>query len=155
MWRSQVAAMSVVLAASSALGEPTPATPDGSRAPDLVAEQAETGSTESGSTIAATWEEVRRSATSRGLELSVVYDGEGVVNTSGGGRTGTAYVGNLHLQLAVDGKRLLGWPGATLFLNGLGTHGGHPSALVGDAQGVSSLEAPAGWQLYEAWFQQH
>src|SRR5262249_552149 len=42
-----------------------------------------------------------------------------------------------------------------LFVNGLGTHGGHPSSLVGDAQGVSNLEAPAGWQLYEAWIQQN
>jgi porin len=105
--------------------------------------------------IAPTWEEIRRGAAAGGVEASVVYDGEGFVNASGGVRTGAAYVGNLHLQLTIDGMRLLGWPGATLFLHGLGTHGGHPSGLVGDAQGVSSLEAPAGWQLYEAWFQQN
>src|SRR5260221_14403144 len=91
----------------------------------------------------------------KGVELSVVDDGEILVDATGGNRTGAVYLGNLHLQLTVDAERLLGWSGATLFLNGLGTHGGHPTRLVGDAQGVSSLEAPAGWQLYEAWLQQN
>ena len=94
-------------------------------------------------------------AAARGVEVSVVYDGEGLVNATGGIRNGTAYLGTLRLQLTVDGQRLLGWPGATFFLNGLETHGGHPSRFVGDAQGVSNLEAPGGWQLYEAWVQQN
>jgi len=94
-------------------------------------------------------------AATRGIDLSAVYDGEGLVNATGGVRTGAVYLGNLHLQLSVDGERLVGWRGATLFLNGLATHGGHPSRLVGDAQGVSNLEAPAGGQLYEAWLQQN
>ena len=116
--------------------------------------EAETAPT-SGPAIAATWEEVRRDAQAHGLAVSIVYDGEGFVNASGGVRNGTAYVGNLHLQLSVDAGRLLGWPGLTVFVNGLGTHGGHPSDFVGDAQGVSNLEAPSGWQLYEAWLQQN
>jgi porin len=89
------------------------------------------------------------------VEVSVVYDGEGLVNTTGGLRTGAAYLGNLRLQLTLDGERLLGWPGATFFVQGLWTHGGHPSRFVGDAQGVSNLEAPVGWQLYEVWLQQN
>jgi porin len=52
-------------------------------------------------------------------------------------------------------SRLLGWPGATLFLDGLSTHGGHPSRFAGDAQGVSSLEAPARWTLEEGWIEQN
>lgn len=91
----------------------------------------------------------------RGVALSLVYDGEGVVNAAGGIRRGSAYVGDLHLQLSLDADRLLGWAGATFFFHGLETHGGHPSRLVGDAQGVSNLEAPGGWQLYEAWLQQN
>jgi porin len=89
------------------------------------------------------------------VEVSVVYDGEGLVNTTGGVRTGAAYLGNLRRQLTFDGDRLFGWPGATFFLQGLWTHGGHPSRFVGDAQGVSNLEAPGGWQLYEVWLQQN
>jgi porin len=89
------------------------------------------------------------------IGLNLVYDGELVTNASGGIETGSAFVGNLHLELTVSLERLIGWSGATLFLAGLGTHGGQPSNLVGDAQGVSNLEAPGGVQLYEAWVQQN
>jgi porin len=89
------------------------------------------------------------------VEVSAVYDGEGLANAAGGARTGAAYLGNLRLQLTFDAERLLGWPGATFFLQGLWTHGGHPSRFVGDAQGVSNLEAPGGWQLSEVWLQQN
>jgi porin len=155
MWRSLVAAAAGVLAAFSANGNPGPLTPDGDRVPDLVAAQAETRSTKGGYTIAATWEAIRRGAAARGVEVSVVYDGESLVNATGGVRNEVAYLGALRLQLTADGERLLGWPGMTFFLDGLGTHGGHPSRFVGDAQGVSNLEASGGWQLYEAWFQQN
>jgi porin len=137
MWRSVVVAAAVWLA------------------PGLAAAQAENPSGQGERANPSAWDALRRDAAARGVALSVVYDGEGLVNSSGGARGGTAYVGNLHLQLTVDAERLLGWRGLTLFLNGLGTHGGHPSDFVGDAQGVSNLEAPAGWQLYEAWLQQN
>jgi porin len=153
MWRSLVATTVLVLGAFTANGELRPATPQ--EVLDLVTAQAETASTKSGCTIAATWEAIRREAAARGVEVSAVYDGEGLVNATGGVRNGAAYLGNLRLQLTVDGERLLGWPGVTFFLQGLGTHGGHPSRFVGDAQGVSNLEAPQGWQLYEVWLQQN
>jgi len=136
MWRSVVVAAAVWLA------------------PGLAAAQAENpGRGERANPSA--WDALRHDAAARGVGFSVVYDGEGLVNASGGARGGAAYIGNLHLQLTVDAERLLGWRGLTLFLNGLGTHGGHPSDFVGDAQGVSNLEAPAGWQLYEVWLQQN
>ena len=43
--------------------------------------------------------------------------------------------------------RCAGRVGAFLIATALG--------LVGDAQGTSNLEAPGGWQLYEAWLQQN
>jgi porin len=137
MWRILVAATAVGLA------------------PELAAAQAEKPSRQGESAIPSAWDTLRRDAGARGIALSAVYDGEGLVNATGGIRTGAVYAGTLHLQLTIDGERLLGWPGMTLFLNGLGTHGGHPSRLVGDAQGVSNLEAPGGGQLYEAWLQQN
>jgi len=42
-----------------------------------------------------------------------------------------------------------------VFLYGLGIHGGHPSRFAGDAQGVSSIEAPRKWTLEEAWLEQN
>jgi porin len=137
MWRSAVVAAAVWLA------------------PGLAAAQAENPSGHEECANPSAWDALRRDAAAGGVALSVVYDGEGLVNASGGARRGAAYVGTLHLQLTVNADRLLGWRGLTLFLNGLGTHGGHPSDFVGDAQGVSNLEAPAGWQLYEAWLQQN
>ena len=41
----------------------------------------------------------------------------------------------------------------TLFVDGLWIHGGQPSALLGDPQGVSNLSAPPKITLYEAWIQ--
>jgi porin len=41
----------------------------------------------------------------------------------------------------------------TLFVDGLWIHGGQPSAVLGDAQGVSNLSAPPKVTLYEAWLQ--
>jgi porin len=104
-------------------------------------------------TTSATFEAIQHEATQMGIAVSFVYDGEGLANAHGGDRIGVVYLGNFHMMLTVDASRLLSWQGATLFFNGLVTHGGHPSDLVGDAQGVSNLEAPPQAQLYEAWLQ--
>jgi porin len=144
-----LAAAMVALAASRANGASNSVAPDDNGTEEGIAAPIENES------VRATWEDLRRDAARWGVEISLVYDGEGFANVTGGDRTGSAYVGNLHLQLTVDGGRLFGWPGLTVFFHGLGTHGGHPSSLVGDAQGMSNLEAPAGWQLYEAWLQQN
>jgi len=111
--------------------------------------------TDSGGATSAPFEAVRQRATQTGIAASLVYDGEGFVNTHGGERTGSVYLGTFQMMLTLDASRLLSWPGATFFFNGLVTHGGHPSGLVGDAQGVSNIEAPPGAQLYEAWLQQN
>lgn len=88
-----------------------------------------------------------------GITPALVYDGSVAADTSGGMRTGTAYVGNLRLQLALDGKRLLRSPGWTAFFQVLSIHGGQPSNFIGDAQGVNSYAAKSALRLYEAWGQ--
>src|SRR5262249_60449878 len=109
---------------------------------------------QAGASRVSTWEAIRQRAAQVGIAASLVYDGQGVVNASGGQRTGSVYLGNFHMMLTLDGDRLLGWPGATLFLNGLVNHRGHPSDLVGDAQGVRKLGAPPGAQLSQRWVSQ-
>ncbi|MFC4762908.1 carbohydrate porin [Dyella koreensis] len=89
----------------------------------------------------------------KGVTPALVYDGSAVADTSGGMRTGTAYVGNLRLQLALDGNRLLRAPGWTAFFQVLSIHGGQPSNFIGDAQGVNSYAAKPALRLYEAWGQ--
>lgn len=91
--------------------------------------------------------------TREGVTPVLVYDGSAVANTSGGMRTGTAYVGNLRLQLALDGNQLLRAPGWTAFFQVLSIHGGQPSNFIGDAQGVNSYAAKPALRFYEAWGQ--
>jgi len=90
----------------------------------------------------------------RGVRPALIYDAEVFADLAGGARRGATYLDNLSLQLTLDTRRLVGWPGATVFLNGLGIHGGRPSEFAGDAQGVSSIEAPRTWTLEEAWLEQ-
>lgn len=84
---------------------------------------------------------------------SLVYDGEGFANLGGGLRRGTVYSGNLNLRLFIDANAAFGWPGALAYVDALSVHGGQPSNLVGDAQGVSNIAAPSVTKLYEAWLQ--
>lgn len=91
----------------------------------------------------------------RGVRPALIYDAEGFADMAGGARRGATYLDNLNLQLTFDMRRLVGWPGATVFLYGLGIHGGQPSQFAGDAQGVSSIEAPRKWTLEEAWLEQN
>src|SRR6266511_6084132 len=76
------------------------------------------------------WDAIHKQLDMSGIQLGIRYDGELFINASGGLRRGTTYLGNLNVQLTVDTQRLVGWPGATLFLYGLGIHGGHPSSFV-------------------------
>lgn len=88
-----------------------------------------------------------------GVTPTLIYDGSVVADTAGGTRRGKAYVGNLRLQLSLDGKRLFDMPGFTIFSQVLSIHGGQPSQFVGDAQGVNSYAAKSALRLYEAWGQ--
>jgi carbohydrate-selective porin OprB len=101
------------------------------------------------------WGRLRAQLIDQGIQPALIYDGAVFADLAGGLRQGATYLGTAHLQLTVDMSRRLGWPGATLFLDGLSTHGGYPSRFAGDAQGVSSLEAPARWTLEEGWVEQN
>jgi porin len=89
----------------------------------------------------------------RDVTPSITYDSIIAANLSGGEKRGSVYVGSLSLEAIFDGERLAGWRGATMFLDVVAIHGGQPSALVGDAQGVNNLAAPPQAGLYEAWLE--
>ena len=86
------------------------------------------------------------------LTPSLTYDGAAVAKLRGGARTGSTYVGNLHLKLSANGEAR-GLPGTSAFADVLTIYGGRPSLLVGDAQGVSNTEGPRGTQIEELWVQ--
>lgn len=67
---------------------------------------------------------------------------------------GVTALDNLDVTLRLRLKPLVGWPDAQLFFYGLGNQGGSPSARAGDLQGVSNIESPGGFKLYEAWLEQ-
>jgi porin len=89
------------------------------------------------------------------IVASFSYTGELLGNAAGGARRAATVLGVAGAELTVRLRRLLGWRGARAFFFVLGTHGGSPSELVGDVQGVSNLEAPGTVRLEEAWLQQN
>ncbi len=107
------------------------------------------------SALTGDWGGIRSALLSHGVSFEALYTGEAVGNISGGIRTRATYLDELDLKLKVDGQRLIGWPGVSLSVYGLSTHGGNPDDFVGDAQGVSNISAPVGWRLFEAWIEQN
>src|SRR5438132_2708239 len=89
------------------------------------------------------WYRTKEQLAERGATVMVVYGGTVFSELDGGLRPGETYSGNLNLQLSIDGERLFGRSGLTMFVDGLWIHGGQPSGLLGDAQGVSNLSAPS------------
>ncbi|MDQ6993926.1 MAG: carbohydrate porin [Mariprofundus sp.] len=103
------------------------------------------------------WGGVRDSMEEQGVTAEFVYTGESVRNFSGGAfnRAGSTYQDNLDLMLTVDSEKLGMWSGGTLFVHGLRTNGGDPSAmLIGDLQTASNIEAPNQFIVHQAWYEQ-
>jgi porin len=86
--------------------------------------------------------------------VTFAYTGDLVGDASGGARRGSAFAGAAAVQLTARLGRLVGWRGARAFVFLLDTHGGAPSAVVGDVQGVSNLQASPRLRLEEAWVEQ-
>lgn len=92
-------------------------------------------------------------AAGQDVEAELVYTGEVFGPLSGGVRREAALLGNLDATLTLEGGEAGRWRGWSAFFYVLANHGDAPSALAGDAQGVSNIEAPAAVRLYEAWVQ--
>ncbi|HEX4194610.1 MAG TPA: carbohydrate porin [Stellaceae bacterium] len=99
------------------------------------------------------WQDAKQALSDRGVTPAIVYDGLISSTAAGGQRRGATYLGNLHLQLTLDGASIAGVSGLSAFLDGLWIHGGAPSAYAGDAQGISNIAGPHRFKFYEAWMQ--
>jgi porin len=87
-------------------------------------------------------------------DFEAVYTADLWRNTRGGLRTGGVYLDNLDVTLAVDGERAWGAPGVSAFVHGLYNNSARFSErYVGDAMGLSNIDAPEAVRLYEAWMQ--
>lgn len=75
---------------------------------------------------------------------------------SGGQHAGSSCEFALDARLQLHGDRLFGWRGSALVADVEAIGGGQPSAgFVGDAQGVSNIEAPWSLRPYEFYFSQN
>jgi porin len=88
------------------------------------------------------------------ISVEALYVGDAWRNTHGGLRTGSEYLGNGELSVALDGSRALGLDATTFYVDLQWMHGrGVTSSLVGDAQGVSNIEFGNQVRLYELWME--
>lgn len=88
-----------------------------------------------------------------GLHAEIGYTVD-VLGAARGGRSGTAtYFDNVDLMLSADLEELFGTGKSTLRAHVQSNRGSSPSMAVGDFQGLSNIEAPTNWRLYELWIE--
>ena len=91
-----------------------------------------------------------------GVTLGLQEQSEGWGNLMGGLRRGATYDGLTTASVLIDLDKLVGWSGATFFVNGFQIHGRGPSGnLVGNLQLVSNIEATRDTKLYDLWLEQN
>ncbi|MFO1389833.1 carbohydrate porin [Cellvibrio sp.] len=78
---------------------------------------------------------------------------ESITNLKGGLDTGTRNLGNLDVTLNIDTRAAGWWDGGNLFVYVLGDYGRPPSALTGELQVLSNIEATDNLLLYEFWYE--
>lgn len=79
------------------------------------------------------------------VETSFAYTADIYSNIAGGSETGTRYLDNIDVNLSFDIEDF------SFFFYGVGNQGRSISALSGDIQTLSNIEAENSWRLYEAW----
>ena len=88
-----------------------------------------------------------------GVEINFAITQDILSNISGGIESGTSTLGNIDLQLTVDTDKAHWWSGGQWYFYLIGNYGQGISEKVGDAQGVSNIDAFNTVKLYEAWYQ--
>lgn len=91
----------------------------------------------------------------RGIALEASYTGEAAAHLSGREHGEWDGLGLLQASIALDGARLMGWPGFSALVHWIRPHGSDPSATAGDLQGISNIAAPGGGRILEAWVEQN
>jgi len=106
-------------------------------------------------TLTGDWDGLRTRLLDAGVTLGLQEQSEVWGNLTGGLRQGAVYNGLTTASVTLDLEKLVGWSGATFFVNAYQIHGRGPSAnLVGDLQVVSNIEATPDTKLYQLWLEQ-
>ncbi|MGE5499886.1 MAG: carbohydrate porin [Syntrophothermus sp.] len=90
----------------------------------------------------------------KGLKLTFVFTGDAISSLSGGINRKTHALYRTDLKGTFDLERLIGWNGAGLYFDIMGTEGGKPSLSSGAGQGISNIEAPDAWKIFEFYLTQ-
>jgi porin len=103
----------------------------------------------------APWKDLQSRLRADGIEIDVLEQSEVWGNVVGGLTTGAVYNGLTTPSLSLDLNKLVGWEGAKIFVSAYQIHGRAPSsALVGNQQLLSNIEATASTKLYMLWLEQ-
>ncbi len=106
-------------------------------------------------TLTGDWGGLRKQLTDAGITLGLLEQGEIWGNMTGGLKQGFAFNGLATGTVKLDLAKLAGWTGATFFASAYQIHGlGPSSALIGNAQLVSNIEATPDTKLYALWLEQ-
>ncbi len=105
-------------------------------------------------TITGDWNGLRSLWQERGWVTELEYSGNLFHNPIGGKNKEADGVGFLEFDAHLDLNRIIGWPHAKLKVDLIHLHGTDPSANLGTAQTVSSLEAPDQFRVFLAWVEQ-
>ena len=96
-----------------------------------------------------------KTASESGYVFGAVYTGEIWRNTTGGITRNVAYLDNLDLTMEIDADLAWGWAGATFFGYLVGNFADTlTDDIVGDAQGVSNIDAASAGRVFELWYDQ-
>jgi porin len=74
-------------------------------------------------------------------------------NVAGGLSQGGGVMGNMNLILSLDTAKMGLWEDGAFVFWGIGIYGRRPSMILGDFQYTSSIDAPDGVELYEAYYE--
>jgi porin len=88
-----------------------------------------------------------------GAYLGLGYAADAFMPVRGGLSGNSVAMDNLDLVLLLNLDALLGLQQTSLQVHVQSNRGGSVSSEVGDLQGISNLEAPSEWRLYEAWIE--
>jgi len=89
------------------------------------------------------------------FDFTTILQGGAFYNFDGGTRTGSDYMGRIHMIISLDTEKAGLWKNGKFLVNGVNAHGGSPTTTyIGDFQPISRNEAaPERTGLFELWYQ--
>jgi porin len=104
--------------------------------------------------LSGNWGGLRTTLKDKGIDLQIKFKGDLVSNLSGGLERKTDALSNLDITADVDLDNIIGVPGLSLFVYGLGDGGANPTEYIGDSFGTSNIEAHDTFKVYELYFKE-